>query len=74
MGVIFFRAFPGISHVSQNGLKKLFAIIKHQFHISVIDSKTSNLSFNMGFPLKQFPDISYISQNGLKKLFTIIKR
>ena len=24
MGVIFFKAFPGISHVSQNGLKKLF--------------------------------------------------
>ena len=31
MEVIFFKAFPGISNVSQNELKKLFTIIKHQF-------------------------------------------
>ena len=48
--VIFFEAFPGISSVSQNGIKQLFTIIKHQIDESVIDSKTSNLSyFNMGF-------------------------
>ena len=75
MGVIFFKAFPGISNVSQNGIKKLFTIIKHQFDGSEINSKTSNPSyFNMGFFFKPFPDISHISQNGLKKLFTIIKR
>ena len=75
MGVKIIKAFPGISNVSQNGIKKLFTIIKHQFNGSEIDSKTSNLShFNMGFLLKPFPDISRISQNGLKKLFTIIKR
>ena len=75
MGVIFFKAFPGISDVSQNGTKILFTIIKYQFDGSEIDSKTSNLSyFNMGFFFKTFPDISYISQNCLKKLFIIIKR
>ena len=74
MRVIFFKAFPGISNVSQNGIKKLFTIIKHQFDGSEIDSKTSNLSyFNIGFLFKPFPEISHISQNGLKKLFTIIK-
>ena len=71
MGVIFFKAFSGISNVSQNGIKKLFTKIKYQFNGSEIDSKTSNLSyFNMGFFFKSFPDISHISQNGLKKLFT----
>ena len=75
MGVMFFKAFFGISNVSQNGIKKLFTIIKHQFDGSGIDSKTSNLSyFNMGFFFKPFPDILRISKNGLKKLFTIIKR
>ena len=75
MGVIFFKAFPGISNVSQNGIKKLFTIIKHQFEGSEMYPKTSNLRyFNMGFFFKPFPDISHISQNGLKKLFTIIKR
>ena len=75
MGVIFFKAFPGISNVSQNGINKLFTIIKHQFDESEIGSKTSNLSyFNIGFFFKPFPDISHTSQNGLKKLFTIIKR
>ena len=72
MGVIFFKAFPGISNVSQNGIKKLFTIIKHQLDGSEISSKTSNLSYlNIRFFFKAFPDIS---QNGLKKLFTIIKR
>ena len=71
MGVIFFKAFPGISNVSQNGIKKLFTIIKHQFGGSEIDSEESNLSyFNMIFFFKAIPDIT---QNGLKKLFTIIK-
>ena len=52
MVVIFFKAFPGISNVSQNGIKQLFSIIKQQFYGSEIDSKTSNLSyFNMGFVL-----------------------
>ena len=75
MGVMFFKAFTGISNVSQNGIKRLFTIIKHEFDGSEINSKTSNLSyFNMGFFFKPFPDISHISQNGLKKLFTIIKR
>ena len=75
MGVIFFKAFPGISNVSQNGIKKIFTIIKHQFDGSEIDSKTINLSyFNNEFFFKPFPDISRISQNGLKKLFTIKKR
>ena len=74
-GVIFFKAFPGTSSVSQNGIKKLFKITKHQFDECEIDSKASNLSyFNMDFFFKQFPDISRISQNGLKKVFTIIKR
>ena len=50
MRVIFFKVFPGISSVSQNGLKKssvsqnglkkLFTIIKHQFDESVIDSNS----------------------------------
>ena len=75
MGVIFFKAFSGISNVLQNDIKKLFTIIKHQFNGSEIDSKTSNLSyFNMIFFFKAFPDMSRISKNGLKKLFTIIKR
>ena len=74
MGVIFFKAFHGISNVSHNGIKKLFTIIKHQFDGSEIDSKTSNLNyFNMGFFFKPFCDISQISQNGLQKLFTIRK-
>ena len=34
-----FKAVPGISCVSQNGIMKLFTIIKHQFDESVIDSK-----------------------------------
>ena len=72
MWVTFFKAFLGISSVSQNGLKKLFTIIKQNFDGTKIDFKTSNLSyFNMGFFFKAFPDIS---QNGLKKLLTIIKR
>ena len=55
MGVIFFKAFPGISHVSQNGLKELFTIINGNFDGSKIDSEESNLSyFNMGFSLKNF--------------------
>ena len=67
MGVIFFNAFPGISHVSQTGLKKLFTI---NFDGSKIDSEESNLGyFHMGFFFKAFPDISHISENGLKKLF-----
>ena len=75
MRLIFFKEFSGVSKVSQNGIKKLFTIIKHQFDGSEIDSNTSNLNyFNMGFIFKPFPDISHISQNGLKKLFTIIKR
>ena len=75
MGVIFFKAFPGISNVSQNGINKLFTIIKHQFDGSVIDSKTGNLSYCiMGFFFKPFHDISHISQNSLKKLFIIIKQ
>ena len=75
MGVIFFKAYPGISNVSQNGIKKILTIIKHQFDGSAIDSKTNNLSyFDMGFFIKPFPDISHISQNSLKELFTIIKR
>ena len=58
MGLIFFNAFPGISNISKNGIKKLFTIIKHQFDGSEIDSKTSNLSyFNMGFFFKAFPNI-----------------
>ena len=62
MGVKFFKAFPGISNVSQNGIKKLFTIIKHQFDGSEIDSKTSNLSsFNMGFFFKPFSDIAHIT-------------
>ena len=74
MGVIFFKAFPGISSLSQNDIKKLFTIIKLKFDESVIDSKTSNLSYLMwDFFFKPFPDISRISQNALKKLFTIIK-
>ena len=75
MEVIFFKAFPDITSVSQNGIKKLITIKKHQFDESVIDSKMSHLSyFNMGFfSLKPFPDRSRISQNGLKKLITIIK-
>ena len=74
MGVIFFKAFSGISNVLKNGIKKLFTIITHQFNGSEIDSKTSNLSyFNMIFFFKAFPDISHILQNGLKKLSTIIK-
>ena len=69
MEVIFFKAFPGISSVSQNGIKKLLTIIKQQFDESVIDSKKSNISyFNTGFFFKPFPDISHISQNGLKKI------
>ena len=53
MRLIFFKAFPGIPNVSQNGIKNLYAIIKHQFDGSEIDSKTSNLSyFNMGFFFK----------------------
>ena len=71
MGVIFFKAFPGISSVSQNGLNKLFTIIKHQFYESEIDFKTSTLSyFKMGFVFKPFCNISRISQNGLMKLST----
>ena len=55
MEVIFFKAFPVISNVSQNGIKILFTIIKHQFDGSEIDFKTSNLSyFNMGFSLNHF--------------------
>ena len=55
MRVIFFKAFPGISNVSQNDIKKLFTIIWHQYDGSEIDSKTSNLSyFNMGFFLNHF--------------------
>ena len=74
MGVIFFKAFPGISNVSQNDIKKLFTIIKHQFVGSEIDSQTSSLSyFNMGFFFIPFLDISHIPQNCLKKLFTILK-
>ena len=74
MGVIFFKAFPGISNISQNGIRKIFTIIKHQFDRSEIDFKASNHSYlNMGFFFKPFPDILHISQNGLKKLFTIIK-
>ena len=70
----FFKAFPDISHISQNGLKKLFTIIKRQFDGSKIDSEESNLSyFNMIFFFKAFHDTSHISQNGLKKLFTMIK-
>ena len=38
MGVIFFKAFPGISNVSQNGINKLFTIIKHQFDGAETDS------------------------------------
>ena len=50
MGVIFFKAFPGISSVSQNGIKKVFTLIKHLFDEFEIDSKTSNRSyFDMGF-------------------------
>ena len=37
MGVIFFKAFPGISSVSQNDIMKLFTIINHQFDESEID-------------------------------------
>ena len=75
MELIFFNAFPGISSVSQNGIKKLFTIIRHQSDGSEIDSKTRNLSyFNIRFIFKPIPDISNISQNGLEKLFTIIKR
>ena len=63
MGVIFFKAFPGISSVSQNGIKKLFTIIKHQYDESEIDSKTSKLSyFNMEFFFKPFPYISHITK------------
>ena len=70
MGVIFFKAFFGILNVSQNGIKKLFTIIKHQFDGFEIEFKTRNLSyFNMGFFFKPFYDISQISQNGIKKLF-----
>ena len=65
--MIFFKAFPGISHVSQNGLKKLFTIINGNVDGSKIDSEESNLSyFNMEIFFKEFPDISHISQNGLK--------
>ena len=65
MGVIFFKAFRGISNLSQNGIKILFTIIKKQFDGFEIYSKTSNLSyFNMGFFFKPFPDISRISQYG----------
>ena len=58
MGLIFFKAFPGISVVSKNGIKKLFTIVKHEFDGSEIDSKTSNLSyFNLGFFFKPICDI-----------------
>ena len=74
IGVICFKASPRISNVSQNGIKKLFTILKHQFDGSERDFKTSNLSyFKMGFFFKAFPDMSHISQNSLKKLFTITK-
>ena len=67
--MIFFKAFRGISNVSQNGLKKLFKIIEHQTHRAKIDSKKSNLSsFNMMFYLKLFA-IYHIYHKGLKKLF-----
>ena len=45
MVVIFFKAFPGVSSVSQNCIKKLFTIIKHQFDEFEIDSKRSNVSY-----------------------------
>ena len=63
MGVIFFKAFPGISDVSQNGIKKLFTIIKHQFDGSEIDSEECNPNyFNIIFSFVAFLDITHTSQ------------
>ena len=40
MGVIFFKAFPGISNVSQNGLKKLFYNNKMPTSVELMDTKS----------------------------------
>ena len=65
----FFKPLLDISHISQNGFKKLFTIINGNFDGSKIDYVDSILSFfNVIFFFKEFTDISHISSKCFKEI------